>query len=65
MKKDVAKIETALRQIEQLNLRLATLNAISKIIGSRLNLDEILSSTIDKILDAPEPESVSIYLLNF
>ncbi|MDH3874371.1 MAG: ATP-binding protein [Desulfobacteraceae bacterium] len=64
MKKDVAKIETALRQIEQLNLRLATLNAISKIIGSRLNLDEILSSTIDKILDAPEPESVSIYLLN-
>jgi signal transduction histidine kinase len=64
MKKDVAKIENALRQIEQLNLRLATLNAISKIIGSRLNLDEILSSTIDKILDAPEPESASIYLLN-
>jgi len=64
MKKDITKIEDALRQIEQLNIRLATLNAISKIISSSLNLDEILSSTIDKIFDAPEVDSVSIYLLN-
>ena len=64
MKKDTTNIEDALRQIEQLNIRLATLNAISKIISSSLNLDEILSSTIDKIFDAPEVDSVSIYLLN-
>ena len=64
MKKDITKIEDALRQIEQLNIRLATLNAISKIISSSLNLDEMLSSTIDKILDAPEVDSVRIYLLN-
>ena len=64
MKKDTTKIEDALRQIEQLNIRFATLNAISKIISSSLNLDEILSSTIDKIFDAPEVDSVSIYLLN-
>ena len=64
MKKDITKIEDTLRQIEQLNIRLATLNAISKIISSSLNLDEMLSSTIDKILDAPEVDSVRIYLLN-
>jgi signal transduction histidine kinase len=64
MKKDTNKIEDALWEIEQLNLRLATLNAISKIISSSLNLDEMLSSTIDNILDIPEVDSVSIYLLN-
>jgi len=64
MKKDITKIEDTLRQIEQLNIRFATLNAISKIISSSLNLDEMLSSTIDKILDAPEVDSVRIYLLN-
>ena len=64
MKKDTTKIEDALRQIEQLNIRLATLNAISKIISSSLNLDEMLSSTIDNILDVPEVDGVSIYLLN-
>jgi len=64
MKKDATKIEDALRQLEQLNIRLATLNAISKIISSGLNLDEMLNSTIDKILEAPEVDSVSLYLLN-
>ncbi|MCJ7538269.1 MAG: ATP-binding protein [Desulfobacterales bacterium] len=64
MKKDITKIEDTLRQIEQLNIRFATLNAISKIISSSLNLDEMLSSTIDNILDAPEVDSVRIYLLN-
>jgi signal transduction histidine kinase len=64
MKKNTTSKKDALRQIEQLNIRLATLNAISKIITSSSNLDEMLSSTIDKILDVPEPESVSIYLLN-
>ncbi len=64
MKKDTTKIKEALRQIEQLNIQLATLNAISKIISSSLNFDETLSSTIDKILDAPEVDSARIYLLN-
>ena len=64
MKKDITKIEDTLRQIEQLNIRFATLNAISKIISSSLNLVEMLSSTIDNILDAPEVDSVRIYLLN-
>ena len=64
MKKDTTTIKDALCQIEQLNTRLSILNAISKIISSSVNLDEILNSTIDKILDASESESVSIYLLN-
>jgi len=64
MKKDTTTIKDALFQIEQLNTRLSILNAISKIISSSVNLDEILNSTIDKILDASESESVSIYLLN-
>ena len=64
MKKDTTKIENALWEIEQLNIRLAALSAVSKIISSSLDLGEILSKTIDKILDAPEAESVGIYLLN-
>lgn len=64
MKKDTATIKDTPQQIEQLNIRLSILNAVSKIVSSSLNLDEMLSSTIDNILDAPEPESVRIYLLN-
>jgi signal transduction histidine kinase len=64
MKKDTTPKKDPLRQIEQLNIRLATLNAISKIISSSLNSDEILGSTIDKIFDAPEVDGVRIYLLN-
>ncbi len=64
MKKDTIQKKDPLRQIEQLNMRLAALNTISKIISSSLNSDEILGSTIDKILDAPEVDGVSIYLLN-
>ena len=64
MKKDSTTIKDASRQFEQLNIRLSILNAVSKIISNNLNLDEILSSTIENILDTPEVESVSIYLLN-
>ncbi|MBW2572490.1 MAG: GAF domain-containing protein [Deltaproteobacteria bacterium] len=64
MKKNSTSIEDALEQIEELNIRFAALNAVSKIVSSGLNLDEILSNIIDKILDAPGPESVRIYLLN-
>ena len=62
---DITKIKDARRQIEQLNMRLATLNTISKTISSSLNLDEILSITIDKILTALEVDSVRIYLLDY
>jgi signal transduction histidine kinase len=64
MKKDATKLKDAPRQIEQLNFRLAALNNVSKIISSSLNFDEMLNSTIDNILDAPEIDSIRIYLLN-
>jgi signal transduction histidine kinase len=64
MKKNTTKIEDALGEIEQLKLRLTALNAVSKIIGSSLNVDEMLNSTIDRILDVPEVDSAGIYLLN-
>ena len=64
MKNNTTENKGPLLQIDQLNIRFATLNAISKIIGSSLNLDEMLNSTTDKILDAPELDSVGIYLLN-
>ena len=64
MKKEATTIEDALGEIEQLNIRLATLNAVSKISSSSLNIDEMLNSTIDNIIDASEVDSVSIYLLN-
>ena len=64
MEKDnIIKIDK-LREIDQLNIRLFALNAISKIIRNGLDLDEMLSRIIDTILDTPDPESVSIYLLN-
>jgi len=49
---------------EKYRTRLAALNAVSKTVSSSLNLGEILSSTIDKILEADEPDSVRIYLLD-
>jgi K+-sensing histidine kinase KdpD len=64
MKKDTAQTKDALRQIERLKLRLASLNAVSKVISSSVNFDEMLNSTIDNILDVPEIDSVRIYLLN-
>ena len=64
MKKDTNKIEDALWEIKQLNIRLAALSDISKIVSSSFNFDEMLSRIIDKILDAPGAESVGIYLLD-
>jgi len=64
MKKNTTKTEDDLGKIEQLNTRLTALNDVSKIISSSLNIDEMLSSTIDKILESPEVDSVGIYLLN-
>ena len=64
MKKNTTKIEDAPGEIDQLKLRLTALNAVSKIISSSLNIDAMLNSTIDRILDAPEVDSAGIYLLN-
>jgi signal transduction histidine kinase len=64
MEKDnIFKIDN-LQKIDQLNIRLSALSAISKIISDSLDLEEMLSRIVDKILDTPDPESVSIYLLN-
>lgn len=49
---------------EKYRKRLAALNAVSKTVSTGLNLGEILSSTIEKILEADEPDSVRIYLLD-
>jgi len=57
-------IEKFQRQIEQLNKRLAALNAISITISSSSNLDEILNSIIDRIFETLNPDGVGIYLLD-
>jgi len=51
----------AQQQIKQYKMRLAALNAVSKTVSTSLNLGEILSSTIDKILEADEPDSVDLF----
>jgi len=62
--RDITKRKTTQQQIERRNIRLDALNAISKTVSSSLNLDEILRSTIDKILEVLENDSVRIYLLD-
>ncbi len=57
-------MEDAQRQIEQLNLRLATLNAISKSVTSSSNLNETLRIIIDNISELPGLDSCRIYLLD-
>ncbi|MDY7038649.1 MAG: PAS domain S-box protein, partial [Thermodesulfobacteriota bacterium] len=62
--RDITKINRAQYEIEIRNIRLATLNAISATVSSSLNLQEVLDSTIDKILEILEADSVRIYLLD-
>ena len=62
--RDVSKRKKAQEQIEWRNKWLAMLNATSMAIGSSLNLDEIVSNTIEKILGILESISVRIYRLN-
>ncbi|MBW1817674.1 MAG: GAF domain-containing protein, partial [Deltaproteobacteria bacterium] len=50
------------RQLERRNLRLATLNAISMTVSGSLDLNEVLKSTVDKMLEILEPDSVRIYM---
>jgi signal transduction histidine kinase len=61
MKKDKKDVH---RQIEQRNIWLSALTAISKTIGSSLSLDEMLNSIMDRILEIDEPDSIRIYLLD-
>lgn len=62
--RDITKRKISQQQIENRNVRLDILNAISKTVSSSLNLDEILKSTIDKTLEVLESDSVRIYLLD-
>ncbi len=62
--RDITKRKIAQQQIEKRTIRLDILNSISKTVSSSLNLDEILSSTIDKTLEVLESDSVRIYLLD-
>lgn len=62
--RDITRRKSAQQQIEQRNIRLNALNAISKTVSDSLNLDEILNSTIEKSLDVLEADSGRIYLLD-
>ncbi len=62
--RDITARKISQKQIEKRNIRLNILNAISQTVSSSLNLDEILSSAIDKILEVLESDSVRIYLLD-
>jgi PAS domain S-box-containing protein len=62
--RDITKRKISQQQIEKRNIRLNILNSISKTVSSSLNLDEILSSTIDKTLEVLECDSVRIYLVD-
>ncbi len=62
--RDISKRKKAQKQIERRNTRLAMLYAISTTVSSSLDLSEILKSTIDKICELLEADSVRIYLLD-
>jgi PAS domain S-box-containing protein len=62
--RDISKRRKAQKQIERRNIRLAMLYAISTTVSSSLDLSEILKSTIDKICELLEADSVRIYLLD-
>ena len=61
--RDIARTKKARQQLERRNARLTTLNSISTTVSSSLELKEVLRSTIDKVLDMLESQSVRIYLL--
>ena len=61
--RNITKRQQALRQAERRNVRLAMLNAVSMTVSSSLDLNEVLHSTVDKIIEILEPDSVRIYLL--
>jgi two-component system NtrC family sensor kinase len=62
--RDITKRIFSKQQIEEQNIRLDALNVISKTVSSSINLDEVLRSTINKIIEVLENDSVRIYLLD-
>jgi len=62
--RDITKRKRAQTQIELRNIRLAALNSVSTTVSSSLKLEEVLLSTIDKILEILGTEGVRIYLLD-
>ncbi len=62
--RDVTRNKKAQEQIEWRNKWLAMLNSTSMAIGSSLDLDEIVSNTVEKIMGILESVSVRIYRLN-
>ena len=62
--RDITEKKAAQRQIELRNVRLATLNAISTTVSSSLDLKEVLNSSMDKIPEILESDSIRIYLFD-
>jgi PAS domain S-box-containing protein len=62
--RDITEKKAAQRQIELRNVRLATLNAISTTVSRSLDLKEVLNSTMDKIPEILESDSIRIYLFD-
>jgi len=65
--RDVTKRRMAQKQLERRNIRFAILKTVSMAVSSSLDLNELLYSSMDKVLETPEilePDSARIYLLN-
>jgi len=62
--RDISTRKSAQKEIENRNIRLAILNAISLAVSSSLNLDQVLNRTLDKMLEVLGPDCVRIYLLD-
>lgn len=62
--RDITKRKKTQQEVEKRNIELATLNAISTTVSSSLDLNEILNSTIDKMSEILQSDSIRIYLLD-
>jgi len=62
--RDITRMKRAMAEIETQNKRLATLNAISMKVNSSLDINDVLNTTIEKMLEIVEPDSVRVYLLD-
>lgn len=62
--KDVSRQKRALKRIEGLRARLATLHTVSMTTCGTLNLNEVLERTIDQIVEILEAASVRVYMLD-
>ena len=62
--RNITKRKKVRERIEAQNIRLASINAISTMISSSLDLNEVLNTTIDKICEIVGSDCVRIYLLD-